>query len=144
MTEYRVRDVAGRTRIEATAASLGTALAAVADGVVATYHGRSETTDDRRYDCAATAGDPLGLLVDYLDELDYQRDVRRVLPVDNDATVVRRGGRLRLSGTFSGGAADDDVGPVVRGALVDPRARQDGTDWSVGVGLEEPANDPVR
>jgi len=103
-----------------------------------------EPTEEGRYDCAATADDPTRLLVDYLDELDYQRDVRRVLPVGNDATVERRGDRLRLSGTFSGVAVDDDAGPVVRGVLVDPRARRNGTEWSVGVGVEDPADDPGR
>lgn len=103
MTTYELRETPdGRVVLLARGRSLGSALAAVANGLAAARWPSLPDPGPERHDCAATAGDPVSLLADYLDELDYQRDVRGVVPVDNRAAVERRGGRLRLSGTFRG------------------------------------------
>lgn len=87
-------DLRGHTAdvaVEATGSDLSTTFAAVADGLAAA------SCDDappggERFEVSVTAEGREALLFDYLDRLIYERDVRGVLPVDNEATVREEGG----------------------------------------------------
>lgn len=69
---------------------LGEAFAAVADGMAAAMCDRVPDAGDR-FTVEVAAEGVEAALFDYLDELIYQRDVRDVLPVDNQARVTRDG-----------------------------------------------------
>ncbi len=136
MTEHERRDdPQGGVRVSASAPSLGSAMAAVADGLAAVGEESPPSGDGPRHDCAATADRPVDLLLDYLDELEYQSDVRRVLPVDNAASVERGGGRWRLSGSFRG--ADTEAAPerFRTDGLAAPRVDRTDDGWAVAVSL---------
>ena len=83
---YRLRDHTADVAVEATGESLDDVFAALADGLAAAM------CDDvpeggERFDVSETAESREALLFDYLDRLVYERDVRGVLPVDNEARV---------------------------------------------------------
>lgn len=71
---------------------LGEAFAAVADGMAAAMCDHIPD-DGERFSVEVAAEGVEAALFDYLDELIYQRDVRDVLPVDNQARVTRDGGQ---------------------------------------------------
>lgn len=84
---FRLRSHTADVAVEATADTLGGVMAAAADGMAAAmYEGVPEEGD--RYPVEVSAEGPEALLFDYLDDLIYERDVRSVLPVDNEATVA--------------------------------------------------------
>lgn len=137
MSAFETRETAdGATHVRARGATLGSALAATADGVAAVRWPSLSTPDTERIEAAATADDPTGLLFDYLDELSYQRDVRGVVPVDNEASVEERGGRLRLSGTFRGGDPSGDGRNRRVAATADPPVYRTDEGWAVEIRLE--------
>ena len=88
---YELRDHTADVAVEARGRSLGETFAAVADGMTAAMC-ESFPDDGERFDLTVTASNREGALFDYLDELIYQRDVRSVLTVDNEATVAQRDG----------------------------------------------------
>jgi len=96
---YELREHTADVAVEASAESLGAVFAAVANGMAAAM---CETVPDGgdRVGVSVTAEGREALLFDYLDRLIYERDVRSVLPVDNDATVARTGGDWRLQGSY--------------------------------------------
>jgi len=126
----------GATLVRARGRTLGTALAAAADGVAESRWPSLADPPPERLDAAATATDPTGLLFDYLDELSYQRDVRGVVPVDNEASVAERGGRLRLSGTFRGADPSDDGRDRRVTPAADPPVYRTDDGWAVELRLE--------
>lgn len=137
MTPFdRREDEDGATLVRARGGTLGTALAATADGVAESRWPSLGHRPRERLEAAATAGDPTGLLFDYLDELSYQRDVRGVVPVDNEASVAQRGGRLRLSGTFRGAEPADDGRDCRVTAAADPPVYRTDDGWAVELRLE--------
>ncbi|WP_227374157.1 archease [Haladaptatus halobius] len=84
--DFSLREHTADVAVEATGESLAAVFAAVADGMAAAMC--DDVPDDgERFDIAVRAEGREALLFDYLDELIYQRDVRGVLPVDNDASV---------------------------------------------------------
>jgi len=87
---FRLRSHTADVAVEATADTLGGVMAAAADGMAAAM---CEDVPDRggRRPVEVRAESREALLFDYLDELIYERDVRSVLPVDNDATVTESG-----------------------------------------------------
>jgi len=85
---FHLRDHTADVAVEATAADLDSVFAAVADGLAAA-HVESVPDGGDRFSLSVTAEGRDALLFDYLDQLIYERDVRGVLPVDNDATVTR-------------------------------------------------------
>ena len=87
---FRLRSHTADVAVEATADTLGGVMAAVADGMAAAM---CEDVPDggARRSLEVTAEGPEALLFDYLDDLIYERDVRSVLPVDNEATVTEPG-----------------------------------------------------
>lgn len=92
--EFIIREHTADVAVEATGESTGAVFAAVADGLAATMCDEWPGADAEagtggdRYEFEVASESPEAALYDYLDELIYERDVRSVLPVDNDATVT--------------------------------------------------------
>ncbi|WP_458205353.1 archease [Haladaptatus sp. NG-SE-30] len=84
--DFALREHTADVAVEATGDSLSAVFAAVADGMAAAMC--DEIPDEgERFDVEVRAEGREALLFDYLDELIYQRDVRGVLPVDNEVTI---------------------------------------------------------
>lgn len=98
---YELREHTADIAVEATAETLGGVFAAVAEGMAAAMCEDWPESGDR-YDISVTAEGREALLFDYLDELIYERDVRSVLPVDNDGTVERDGEQWQFVGSYRG------------------------------------------
>jgi len=87
---FDLREHTADVAVEATGPDLDAVFTAVADGLAAGMC--TDVPDDgKRFSLSVRAENREALLFDYLDELIYERDVRGVLPVDNDATVSRDG-----------------------------------------------------
>jgi SHS2 domain-containing protein len=87
---YELRDHTADIAVEATADDLGSVFAACADGMTAAMT-EAVPEDGDRFGVDERASSREALLYDYLDRLIYERDVRGVLPVANEATVGRQG-----------------------------------------------------
>jgi len=98
---FDLREHTADVAVEASADSLGAVFGAVADGMAAAMC-EEMPGGGERYDLALDAERREALLFDYLDDLIYERDVRGVLPVDNEATVEARDGRWHLQGSYRG------------------------------------------
>jgi SHS2 domain-containing protein len=108
---FRLRSHTADVAVEATADTLGGVMAAVADGMAAAMADQVPDGGDRR-SLEVSAEGREALLFDYLDELIYERDVRSVLPVDNEARVTPpgpdadsgpdAGGTWTLEGSYRG------------------------------------------
>jgi SHS2 domain-containing protein len=96
---YELREHTADVAVEAAGETLGAVFAAVADGMAAAMC-ETVPAGGGRTDVSVTAEGRAALLFDYLDRLIYERDVRSVLPVDNDATVARTDGDWRLEGSY--------------------------------------------
>ena len=83
---FELRRHTADVAVEAIGDSLGEAFAAAGAGFTAA-HCEAVPVTGERFGFGVGADSREALLFDYLDELIYQRDVRSVLPVDNDATV---------------------------------------------------------
>ena len=83
---YTLRDHTADVAVEASGDTLGETFAAVADGMAAAMCDAWPDTGERS-EVTVTAENREALLFDYLDELIYERDVRMVLPVDNEGVV---------------------------------------------------------
>ena len=98
---FELREHTADVGIEATGATLDETFAALADGMAAAMcEGVPDVGD--RFDVRVVAESREALLFDYLDELIYERDVRNVLPVDNEAFVDGREDEWTLEGTARG------------------------------------------
>jgi len=84
---FELRDHTADVAVEATGETLDAVFGAVADGMAAAMCDEIPPDGDRFSLSVAAEGDEQ-LLFDYLDELIYERDVRGVLPVDNEASVT--------------------------------------------------------
>jgi SHS2 domain-containing protein len=98
---FELRSHTADVAVAAGGATLGATFAAAADGLAAAMCD-DVPEDGERFDVAVTAESREALLFDYLDELIYQRDVRGVLPVDNEASVEQRDGAWHLAGSARG------------------------------------------
>jgi SHS2 domain-containing protein len=87
--------------VAATGESLGDVFAAVADGLAAAMCDDVPSGGDR-FSLSVTAESREALLFDYLDELIYERDVRGVLPVANEATVTETDGAWTVEASARG------------------------------------------
>ena len=91
MAAFTLREHTADVAVEANGDDLGATFAAVADGLAAAMCDDWPAADDpdggERADLGIVAEGPEAALYDYLDELIYERDVRAVLPVDNEAHV---------------------------------------------------------
>jgi SHS2 domain-containing protein len=83
---YTLREHTADVAVEAEANSLGSVFAALAEGMAAAMVEDVPDAGDR-FDVEERAGSRERALYDYLDRLIYERDVRGVLPVDNEAVV---------------------------------------------------------
>jgi SHS2 domain-containing protein len=86
---FHLRDHTADVAVEAEAETLSGVFAAVADGLAAAMCDEIPDADDgdESVEFTVTAESREALLFDYLDQLIYERDVRGVLPVDNEARV---------------------------------------------------------
>jgi SHS2 domain-containing protein len=84
---FELRDHTADVAVEASGESLDAVVAAVADGMAAAMCDEVPTEGGDRFELTVAAESREALLFDYLDELIYERDVRVVLPVDNEAAV---------------------------------------------------------
>ncbi|GAA0300707.1 archease [Halarchaeum salinum] len=89
--DYALREHTADIAVEAHGTTLGACFAAVADGMAAAMCESIPESGGERFAIEANATTKKRLLYDYLDNLIYERDVRGVLPVDNEATVARDG-----------------------------------------------------
>jgi len=87
---YELRSHTADVAVAATGDDLGETFAAVADGLAAAMCDESPETGER-FSFTVRAEGLEALLFDYLDQLIYERDVRGVLPVANEATVREDG-----------------------------------------------------
>ncbi|MEF8828283.1 MAG: archease [Haloarcula sp.] len=98
---YELRAHTADVAVEATGDTLGDAFAAAADGMAAA---QCDDIPDpgERFSLSVTAEGVEAALLEYLDELILQRDVRNQLPVDNEATVSERDGEWTVDATARG------------------------------------------
>jgi SHS2 domain-containing protein len=86
---FRLRDHTADVAVEADAETLSAVFGDVADGLTAAMCDDvpPATPDDEPMAFTVGAESREALLFDYLDQLIYERDVRGVLPADNEAVV---------------------------------------------------------
>ncbi|WP_435147058.1 archease [Halobaculum sp. P14] len=112
--EFALREHTADVAVEATAPTISGVFAAVADGLAAAMCDDVPETGGDRFSLDVTAEGAEAALFDYLDELIYERDVRGVLPVDNDATVTESGGEWTVSASARGVPLADVVARDVK------------------------------
>jgi SHS2 domain-containing protein len=98
---YELRDHTADVAVEAEAGTLGAVFAAVADGMAAAMADEIPESGDR-FAFEERAESREALLYDYLDRLIYERDVRGVLPTENDAAVREDDGEWVVEATARG------------------------------------------
>ncbi|MFB6253021.1 MAG: archease [Halobacteriaceae archaeon] len=86
MKEYQLLEHTADIAIEGKGTTLGEVFGAIADGI-ATACSEKQPSIGSQFSFTITAESPEAALYDYLDQLIYERDVRSVLPVDNEVTV---------------------------------------------------------
>ncbi len=102
---FELREHTADVAIAATGPTLGAVFAAVADGMAAAMCDGWPPSGERfRVNVSAESRE--GLLFDFLDEMIYQRDVRKVLPVEHDAEV-EHDDEWRLEATARGVPVDE-------------------------------------
>ena len=99
---FELKEHTADVAVEATGDSLDSVFAAVADGLAAAMADDIPETGGSRFEIEERAESREALLFDYLDRLIYERDVREVLPVDNEASVRQAGEEWTVSGTARG------------------------------------------
>ncbi|MFW6448290.1 MAG: archease [Halobacteriota archaeon] len=134
---YELHPHTADVAVEAGGPTLGAAFAAAADGMAACQADGELPAGGDRFDVRVTAEDREALLFDYLDRLIYERDVRNVLPVDNEATVEATDGGYTLRGSARGVALETIAAREVKAVTYSEMAverRDDG--WRVYVVLD--------
>ena len=100
---FELRAHTADVAVAATGETLDETFAAVADGLAAAMCDAADVpAHGDRFSLSVDAESRQAALFDYLGELIYERDVRGVLPVDNEATVAREGEAWTLSGRYRG------------------------------------------
>ena len=108
---FELREHTADVAVEAGGDALGAAFAAVADGLAAAmcdeWPAADEPDGGERRGFVVESETPEAALYDHLDQLIYERDVRSVLPVDNEATVTATvaddgGERWRVEAAYRG------------------------------------------
>lgn len=108
---FALREHTADVAVEATGPTLGATLAAVADGMAAAMCESVPETGGEQFAVTEHGEDLEALCFEYLDRLIVERDVRGVLPVDNEATVTgpdgpdgagAAGGRWTIEATARG------------------------------------------
>jgi len=103
---YTLREHTADIAVEATADDCGSLFGSIADGLAAAMCESVPATGGDRFEVICRAESPTALLYEYLDQLIYERDVRLVLPVDNEATVSERDDAASFSTADSADSAD--------------------------------------
>ena len=98
---FELRDHTADVAVEATATDLSGLFGAVADGLAAAMCESIPDGGDR-FALSVRAESCEAVLFDYLDHLIYERDVRGVLPVDNEAAVREEGDEWVVDATARG------------------------------------------
>lgn len=98
---YELRPHTADVAAAATGGTLGAAFGAAADAMAAAM-AEDWPEGGERYDISVRAESREALLFDYLDELIYERDVRSVLPVDNEGTVTGDDAGWHFEGGYRG------------------------------------------
>lgn len=88
---YTLRAHTADIAVEATASDLGGLFGLIADGLAAAMCESVPDDGGERFTVECRAESLEALLYEYLDQLIYERDVRLVLPVDNEAHVTESG-----------------------------------------------------
>ncbi|MEA1930447.1 MAG: archease [Euryarchaeota archaeon] len=102
---YTLREHTADIAVEATAPELGGLFGAIAEGLAAAMCESVPNSGGDRFEIECRAESVEALLYEYLDQLIYERDVRLVLPVDNEATVQdpeTPGGEWRVTASARG------------------------------------------
>jgi SHS2 domain-containing protein len=99
---FTLREHTADVAVEATGSDLSAVFGAVADGLAAAMCDDIPSAGGERFAVEVTAENREALLFDYLDELIYERDVRNVLPVDNDAAVREEADRWAVEASARG------------------------------------------
>lgn len=102
---FEIREHTADVAVAGSGETLQAAFAAVADGLAAAACD-DWPAEGERFSVSVTAESRDALLFDYLDELIYQRDVRNVLPVDNEVSIDREDDRWTAIGSARGVPAD--------------------------------------
>ncbi|NHN40618.1 archease [Halorubellus sp. JP-L1] len=109
---FSLREHTADVAVEATGSSPSAVFGAVGDGLAAAMCDDIPEAGGETFEVEIEAESLDGLLYDYLGRLIYERDVRLVLPVDNDATVTVPDGEAGCSDAdddeAGGSNADDD------------------------------------
>ncbi|WP_135824346.1 archease [Halorussus ruber] len=84
---YELRDHTADVAVEATGPTLESVFAAAGDGLAAAMCEEIPEAGGERFEFEVRAEGREALLFDYLDDLIYERDVRSVLPVDNEVEI---------------------------------------------------------
>jgi SHS2 domain-containing protein len=98
---FELRDHTADVAVEAEGETLGAVFAAVADGMAAAM-ADERPESGARFAFEERAESREALLYDYLDRLIYERDVRGVLPTENDAAVHEDDGEWVVEATARG------------------------------------------
>jgi SHS2 domain-containing protein len=101
-TAFELKEHTADVAVEATGPTLDAVFGAVADGLAAAMAEDIPATGGDRFEFEERAENREALLFDYLDRLIYERDVRSVLPVDNEATVSEADGEWVAQGSARG------------------------------------------
>jgi SHS2 domain-containing protein len=99
---FELRPHTADVAVEARGSTLGAAFAAVADGMAAAMCEDVPVEGGDRFEITERAESREALLYEYLDRLIIERDVRRILPVDHDATVTETDGGFTVSASARG------------------------------------------
>ncbi|MFC7114498.1 archease [Natronoarchaeum sp. GCM10025703] len=126
---YELREHTADIAVEATGETFSAVAGAVADGLAAAMCEDVPETGER-FELSVTAESREAVLFEYLDELIYERDVRSVLPVDNEATVVEDDGEWTVDATARGVPLADVTAREVKAVTYSEMAleRRDG-EW---------------
>ncbi|MDT3435216.1 archease [Haloarcula sp. 1CSR25-25] len=98
---YELQAHTADVAVEATGETLGDAFAAAADGMAAAQCDDIPDAGER-FSLSVTAERVEAALLEYLDELILERDLRNQLPVDNEATVSELDGEWTVDATARG------------------------------------------
>lgn len=99
---FELRGHTADVAVEATGEDLDQLFGAVADGLATCMFDEDLPPVGSRFAVGVEAEDLEALLFDYLDRLIYERDVRNVLPVDNEVRIDRSGDRPSLRASARG------------------------------------------
>ena len=99
---YTLREHTADIAVEATAPDLGGLFGAIADGLAATMCESVPDAGGDRFEIDCRAESVEALCYEYLAQLIYERDVRLVLPVDNEADVTDANGEWLVNASARG------------------------------------------